>query len=86
MLVPLTIGGLGVQEGVIAYTLSWYGVPLSVGAAVALINRMAVWLVGLIGGLVFAGNQLGTATSLLLKDAKSDNTQAGWIWLSSARI
>jgi uncharacterized membrane protein YbhN (UPF0104 family) len=53
-LVPITIGALGVREGVFAYSLSLYGVPAAVGLAVAMLNRVVNVLFGIVGGLLFA--------------------------------
>ncbi|MBN4046864.1 flippase-like domain-containing protein, partial [bacterium AH-315-P07] len=53
VLLPISIGGLGLQEGTIAYCLSLFGVPLPVGLAVGLLNRAILWLASLVGGLVF---------------------------------
>jgi uncharacterized membrane protein YbhN (UPF0104 family) len=53
-LVPITIGALGVREGVFAYSLSLYGVPTAVGLAVAMLNRAVVVLFGIVGGLLFS--------------------------------
>lgn len=53
-LVPITIGALGVREGVFAYSLSLYGVPTAVALAVAILNRAVVVLFGIVGGLLFS--------------------------------
>ncbi len=50
---PVGFGGLGIQEGTLAGMLIALGVPESTGLAVALINRILIWLVALVGGLIF---------------------------------
>lgn len=52
-LLPVSVGGLGVQEGVTVYALALFGVPLADGAAIALANRLAMWLGGVAGGVAF---------------------------------
>ena len=51
--VPVGLGGLGVQEGTIAYGMAAFGAPLELGLAVAVLNRAAIWAVSLLGGLLF---------------------------------
>lgn len=50
---PVSVGGLGVQEGVIVFALAAFGVPPATAAAIAFLNRVAIWLCGLAGGLLF---------------------------------
>lgn len=52
-LVPISIGALGVREGILASSLALYGVPHAAGLTVALLNRAVVILLGLTGGLMF---------------------------------
>lgn len=52
-LVPITIGALGVREGILASSLAFYGVPYAAGVTVALLNRAVVVILGLAGFLVF---------------------------------
>ena len=52
-LLPITIGGLGLQEGAIAFGLSLFGAPLPVGVAVGVLNRVMIWIAALAGGVVF---------------------------------
>jgi glycosyltransferase 2 family protein len=52
-IVPVTIGGLGVIEGVTAFSLSIFGVAGSTAVAIAFLNRL-VWIAyGAVGGLWF---------------------------------
>lgn len=50
---PVSFGGLGVQEGALAGILFTLGTPESIALAVALINRLLIWLIALAGGLIF---------------------------------
>ena len=56
IVLPVSIGGLGVQEGIIAVCLSFFGVPLSVGVAIGLLNRGILWMTSLVGGIIFLYN------------------------------
>lgn len=52
-IVPVTIGGLGVIEGVTAFSMSIFGVSSSTAVAVAFLNRLLWIAYGAIGGLWF---------------------------------
>jgi len=52
-LVPISVGALGVREGILASSLAFYGVPHADAVTVALLNRAVVVLLGLGGFLVF---------------------------------
>lgn len=52
-MIPLTIGGLGVIEVSLVYALSLFGVPNETGLAIALINRISMWLIALWGGIIW---------------------------------
>jgi uncharacterized membrane protein YbhN (UPF0104 family) len=53
VLVPISVGGLGIQEGLIVLGLSLYGVPLPVGAAAALLNRFLLLGAAGAGALIY---------------------------------
>lgn len=50
---PLGFGGLGIQEGAIAYGFVAFGAPLELGMAVAVLNRAVIWVFALLGGVLF---------------------------------
>ena len=50
---PVSFGGLGVQEGALAGILFTLGTPESTALAAALLNRILIWLIALAGGLIF---------------------------------
>lgn len=54
-LVPLTLGALGVREGILVYTLGVCGIPPAAALTVALLNRFVFVLVGLVGALLVSG-------------------------------
>lgn len=60
---PVSFGGLGVQEGALAGILFALGTPESTALAVALINRCLIWLVALGGGLIFLLSRTTRAAS-----------------------
>lgn len=51
-LVPLSIGALGVREGVLVYALGLYGVPAPAAMTVALLNRLVSIVIGASGAFV----------------------------------
>ena len=51
-LVPLSIGALGIREGVLVYALGVCGVPAPEALTVALLNRLVLVVVGLAGAFV----------------------------------
>lgn len=60
-LVPVSVGALGVREGMLVYLLGLYGVPLAEGLTVALLARLMVILPGILGGLVFYADRSKTS-------------------------
>lgn len=54
MMVPVSINGIGVREGIFVYMLGWYGVSEPDALALAWIAFGFVLLQGLIGALVYA--------------------------------
>lgn len=52
--VPVTVGGLGVQEGVIAAGLVLYGVARPDAIGISLVNRACQWLLSVPGAVAFA--------------------------------
>lgn len=50
---PLSIGGLGIQEGAIAGLLVLFGLPAPDALAVALTQRAFLWVLALLGGALF---------------------------------
>lgn len=60
---PLTVGGLGVQEGVIAAGLVLHGVARPDAIAISLINRVVQWVVSIPGAVMFARSQPGREAS-----------------------
>ena len=51
-LVPVSVGALGVREGILVHGLASYGVPLAGALTVALLGRLAVVLLGVAGAAV----------------------------------
>lgn len=51
--IPISIGGLGVREGALAGGLAALGVPLTRGVAVALLSRASLWVVSLVGAVLY---------------------------------
>lgn len=51
--VPVTIGGLGLQEGAVAAGLVLYGVARPDAVAVSLLNRVFVWIISIPGAVSF---------------------------------
>lgn len=51
-LIPGALGGLGIQESAIAFGLAYFGVPLELGAGVAVANRILIWLFAMVGGVL----------------------------------
>jgi uncharacterized membrane protein YbhN (UPF0104 family) len=60
-LVPVSVGALGVREGMLVYLLGMYGVPPAEGLTVALLARLMVILPGIVGGLVFYTDRARTS-------------------------
>lgn len=56
---PLTVGGLGVQEGVIAAGLVLLGVARPDAIGISLVNRIVQWTVSIPGAIVFARSRPG---------------------------
>jgi uncharacterized membrane protein YbhN (UPF0104 family) len=51
--VPITIGGLGLQEGAVAAGLVLYGAARPDAVAVSLLNRVFVWAISIPGAVAF---------------------------------
>jgi hypothetical protein len=51
-LVPLSIGALGVREGVVVFALGLCGVPAAEALTVALLNRVLLVIFGVAGGVI----------------------------------
>jgi uncharacterized membrane protein YbhN (UPF0104 family) len=56
-LLPITVGGLGLLEGSIAVMLGLFGVPLGIGVAAALVNRVVLVLIAIVGGILYASDR-----------------------------
>jgi uncharacterized membrane protein YbhN (UPF0104 family) len=54
MMIPVSINGIGVREGLFVLLLSVHGVPQAEGLAYAWVIYALLLLQGLIGGVVFA--------------------------------
>jgi uncharacterized membrane protein YbhN (UPF0104 family) len=52
-LVPVSVGALGVREGALVFGLAAYGVPEAAALTVALLGRLVVVSLGLLGALAF---------------------------------
>lgn len=48
-ILPLSMGGLGIMEFTILILLQWFGISFDVSAAIAVINRLSIWVVSLPG-------------------------------------
>jgi hypothetical protein len=62
---PISIGALGVREGVMILGLPLLGVPVDTAATVALLSRVIMYLVALVGGiwLILVPGETATAVS-----------------------
>jgi uncharacterized membrane protein YbhN (UPF0104 family) len=54
ILVPISPSGLGIQEGALALLFPTIGLPVELGLAAALLNRLALVLVAALGGTLLA--------------------------------
>ncbi len=54
LLLPITINGVGLREGIFVLLLSAYGVPAATGIAFAWASFVLFTLYGLLGGIVYA--------------------------------
>lgn len=59
--VPITIGGLGLQEGAVAAGLVLYGAARPDAVAVSLLNRVFVWAISIPGAIAFVRSREETA-------------------------
>ena len=57
-MVPVSIGALGVREGILVYALGAYGVPNAEALTVALLARLVVIALGAAGGVLFHGDRV----------------------------
>lgn len=57
VVLPLSVGGLGVMEGALSMTLVAFGIPATAAIAVALVNRTVLLLNAGIGGVVYLGSR-----------------------------
>ncbi len=53
-MIPVSIGGLGVREGVLTYCLTGLGLEPARAGATALMLRLAVWVHSALGGCLYA--------------------------------
>ncbi len=54
LMLPISLGGLGVQEGALAFLLGLAGVPVAKGVGLALLIRLAWTVMTLPGGVLYA--------------------------------
>jgi uncharacterized protein (TIRG00374 family) len=52
-MIPISVGGLGVQESIIVFGFSLIGIPVSIAILVSFINRGIFIFFAIIGGIVF---------------------------------
>lgn len=57
VVLPLSVGGLGVMEGALSVTLVAFGVSETAAIAVALVNRTVLLLNAALGGLVYVASR-----------------------------
>lgn len=50
---PLSIGGLGIREGILSVMLILLGLDSNIAVSVALLNLMFLWLIAFTGGMLF---------------------------------
>jgi len=50
---PLSIGGLGIREGILSVMLILLGLDNNIAVSVALLNLMFLWLIAFTGGMLF---------------------------------
>ncbi len=82
LLLPITISGLGLQEGAFVMLLTRYGVPTTTALGVAVVIRMFIVFFGLLGGLTWLRQQWanpsgGRRSPTLLPPAVRDSLPAG---------
>jgi len=56
-LVPISVGSLGVREGVLAFCFLMLGITYQSAIGVSLLNRFIIWAKALIGGAVYLSNK-----------------------------
>lgn len=52
-LIPISVGGIGVTEGVLTFLFVNFGIPAPIGLSLALIQRTVLLLIGIMGAGVF---------------------------------
>jgi uncharacterized membrane protein YbhN (UPF0104 family) len=62
-LIPLTVNGLGVREGLTVYFLGAAGIPASFSMGLSIINRLITLALGALGGVVFVARRTRRRTS-----------------------
>jgi uncharacterized membrane protein YbhN (UPF0104 family) len=56
-MIPISVGSLGLLEGSVVVMLGIFGIPTAVSTAAALINRVVLYAVGGVGGLVYIADR-----------------------------
>ena len=57
MVLPISIGGVGVREGMMSLLLAPFGVPRETAVAVGLLTLLTAVVCGLLGGIVFLADE-----------------------------
>ncbi len=53
VILPISVGGLGVREGIFSSLAFKFGVPLPTAIALSILTRFLLWIMALIGGVYF---------------------------------
>jgi uncharacterized membrane protein YbhN (UPF0104 family) len=59
-MIPVSVGSLGLLEGSVVVMLGIFGVPTAVSTGAALVNRVVLYAVGGVGGLVYMADRPAT--------------------------
>ena len=65
---PITIAGIGVREGLFAFLLGQYGVPTTTAVALSLVVFSVTLLFGIVGGILGLVSDTGLASGDLAPD------------------
>jgi glycosyltransferase 2 family protein len=72
MFVPITVNGLGIQEGLYVILLGHYGVPATAALGVAVLIRLLMLFYSLLGGVLSLGSNLLGGYKLFVDRAPHD--------------
>jgi len=61
-MIPVSVGSLGLLEGSVVVMLGIFGIPTAVSTGAALVNRVVLYAVGGVGGLVYMADRPAART------------------------